>query len=365
MRIALDATPLTLPAGGVRRYLVELVRAMCAAFPDDELHLLTDQRDWIPEDDFGAVANLVTTPPAGTGPFGKWWSLGLPAELRRRGIDVFHGVDFAVPYLRAAPRVLTLHDLSPWKPAPLRPPGSERVRKRGPGHVRRAEIVLTPSEAIRSEALAFFGLSPERLLAIPHGVSENFAAKSETEISSTLKKHGLSRPYLMHLGAVHSRKNMSVLLAAWRLAKAQMPDLALVLAGAEGPAETGAEAEDGCFFLPGLPDREVAALLSGCAAFVYPTLYEGFGLPVAEAMKAGAPVITSRDEAIRETCAEAALHVDATSPEELTGAILRVVDDPSFAGRLRMRGFERAEQLSWETTAIRTREAYERAVAGS
>ncbi len=362
MRIAFDATPLTEPAGGIRRYLVELVRALAESYPNDELHLLSDQSDWIPESDFEALPNLVTTPPSGPGFLGKWWSFGLPSELRRRRIDVFHGVDFAVPYLPAAPRALTLHDLSPWKPESLRPPGSERVRARGPGHVRRAEIVLTPSEAVRREALAFFGLPPGRVLAIPHGVSERFAPSSEAEITETLQKYGLSRPYLLHLGAIHSRKNVASLIAAWRLTRRRRPDLALVLAGAAPPPDDDFAPKSACFFLPNIPDPQVAALLSGAAAFVYPTLYEGFGLPALEAMKAGAPVITSMDEAICETCADAALHVDATSPENLSQAILEVIEDSALAARLRTKGFVRAAQLSWRTAAVRTREAYEQAI---
>ncbi len=362
MRIALDATPLIEPAGGVRRYLVELVRALASSYPGDEFHLLTDARNWIAEPDLSDYPNVLATPPGGPAFFGKWWSMALPWELRRRGIDIFHGTDFAVPYAGGTPRVLTLHDLSPWKPESLRPPGSERVRRRGPGHVRRARLVITPSEAVRQEAIRFFGIDAEKVVAIPHGVSDRFARVDETNVTNTLQNYAITRPYLLHVGALHSRKNFAGLLAAWRLVKRRKPDLALVLAGAS-PASTAAEAADiGLRFLPAAPDAAVAALLSAAAAFVYPTLYEGFGLSALEAMKAGAPVVTSMDEAIRETCGDAAIRVDANSPEKLSQAILQILDDSDFAERMRMKGFERAERFTWRTAAMRTRGVYERAI---
>jgi hypothetical protein len=159
MRVALDATPLTLAGGGLRRYTLELSRALAAEFPADEFVLTSDQ---LP----GAPRGFLDR---------RWWSWGLNRALTRAGVDVFHGTNFEVPYWPARPSVLTLHDLSPWIEA-VRPANSGRVRRRTPLLIRLgiATMIVVPSDAVRLEAIARFGIRPDRIAAVHEAAAAVF-----------------------------------------------------------------------------------------------------------------------------------------------------------------------------------------------
>ena len=360
MRIALDSTPLVDPYGGIPRYVAELALALAELCPNDEVHLLSDQQDLHIDPRLKSKPNVVLAPPSGPRFGGKWWSLGLPWELRKRQIQVFHGTNFEVPYLPAVPSVLTLHDLSPWHEQPIRPAGSARVRRRAPWLLKRARLVLTPSEAIRAEASARFGLASERILAIPYGASGGATRPPAEVIAADLATLGVTKPFVLYVGSADPRKNLETAVAAWRGAQARMPALGFVLAGpgterfcnpGEGPRALGA-----------IPQNRLQSLLAAASAFVYPSYYEGFGLPIVEAMRAGAPVIISGDPALLEAAGGAALVADAGSPAQWTQAILDVVSNPELAADLHRRSLERAVFFQWRLTAKRTRAAYERAI---
>ncbi|MCB9384745.1 MAG: glycosyltransferase family 4 protein [Bryobacterales bacterium] len=363
MRIALDSTPLIEPFGGIPRYVTELALALAELSPEDEIHLLSDQPGLHLDERLLARPNVHTEPSAGPRFGGKWWSLALPLELRRRRIDVFHGANFEVPYWSPAPSVVTLHDLSPWHEPPIRPEGSEHVRKRAPGSLRRARLVLTPTEAIRSEVCARFGLDPTKVVAIPHGADGDDEKPTLAQIESLLGRLGVRPPFVLYLGAAGDRKNLQTALAGWRLARAQAPALGLVFAGPGTEAFRGKA--DGLTALGEVPDRDAQTLLAAASAFVYPSYYEGFGLPVVEAMRAGAPVVVSRDPALLETAGDAALTADGESPEQWRQAILELVSRPELAAKLRERGLARAARFQWRIAAEQTRAAYERAIRRS
>ncbi|MGH9674483.1 MAG: glycosyltransferase, partial [Bryobacteraceae bacterium] len=165
MIAALDATPLTVPTGGVRRYTEELALALADEFAEDEYWLLSDQPFAMPAGRFKG----------GTVRSRRWWSLGLPRELAHIRAGVFHGTDFAVPYLPLCPTVMSLHDLSPWKD-PAWHFAADRVRRRAPLLVGLglATMVVTHSEAVRREAIETFRLAPARVVAVPAAASARF-----------------------------------------------------------------------------------------------------------------------------------------------------------------------------------------------
>ncbi len=346
-------------AGGIRRYVVELVAALAEQFPDDEYHLLTDQPGLSRPEEWSSFANVVTEAPPSNHFTSKWWSLGLPLELARRRIDVFHGTDFAIPYLPERPAVLTLHDLAPWKPPPVRPPGSNRVRQRTPALVRIATRIITPSDAVRHEAAEFFALPESRIRATPLAADAPPTSPAEGDSSDSLRPPpAMEKPYLLYVGSAEPRKNVPGLVEAWRKARLEISDLSLVLAGAGHLEPETAADEPGLHLAGHLTNKEITQLLSGATAFVYPSFYEGFGLPVLEAMRAGAPVITSKDPALAEVTAGAAVYVDAASQTELNAAVLRVIRDPDLQHRLREQGRRRACRFSWRSTASLTRAVY-------
>jgi glycosyltransferase involved in cell wall biosynthesis len=248
---------------------------------------------------------------------------------------------------------MTLHDLSPWMD-----PGwhveADRVRNRTPMLLRLglAAMVITPSEAVREQALAHFHLQPGRVVAVPHAAGRHFAP---------VPAPARDRPYLLYVGTLEPRKNVPLLMDAWREVRKRHP-IDLVLAGRrredfpELPAESGLE-------LRGLTaEEELPELYSGALAVVYPSYYEGFGLPVLEAMQCGAAVIASRDRAISEVAGDAAILVDANDRRAGVEALTSAAEQPERMKELREKALRRAGEFSWSKTARLTREVYGQAV---
>jgi glycosyltransferase involved in cell wall biosynthesis len=359
LRVAIDATPLTVPTGGIARYTAELAAALAAEYPSDEYLLVSDQ---IWKGGPGAV-NLRPGRLPHRWIARRWWLAGLPFTLWRQRIEVFHGTDFAVPYVPLTPAVLTLHDLSPWHEDERRAVSATRIRRRTPFLLRLAAMVITPSESIRREAVEKFHLPPSRVVAVPLAAGSQFRPRPADEVAETLARLHVSRPYLLFVGTLERRKNVNGLIAAWRELRKYQPHVNLVLVGRSGESSRAAEGfsrvgEPGLTVTGALADQDVAKLMAGAAVFVYPSLYEGFGLPVLEAMQAGAPVIVSQDAALLEVSGGAAVSVRTDSTAALAGAIIELLRDSNWQAELRKRGFRRAREFSWRRTAIRTREVY-------
>jgi glycosyltransferase involved in cell wall biosynthesis len=346
MRVAIDATPLTLSSGGLRRYTLELSRALAHRFPDDQFFLVSDQPFVDPHDH---AVNLLR----GGGPRHaaerRWWLWGLDRELHRLGVGLFHGTDFAVPYVPMRPSVLTLHDLSPWMDAVWHS-AADRVRKRAPLLIGLglATMIVTPSEAVRKQAIERFRIHPNRIRAVPHGASAVFRPVAAPP----------APPYFLYAGALEPRKNLPGLVAGWREVRRRHA-VDLVLVGRQRSDFAQLSLEPGLHILGEISDQRLAELWSGALAFVYPSFYEGFGLPVLEAMQCGACVITSRDPAISEVAAGAAIQTG--SPAELARAMLAIAAHPEQAQPWRERALVRAADFSWSHTARLTHEVYEEA----
>ena len=316
MRVALDATPLTVPTGGIRRYTEQLQRALTSEFPEDFFGLLPPQT-------------------------GRWWSTGLPRALVRGEYTLFHGTDFAVPYLPSVPAVMTLHDLSPWH-AEWHGETSSRVRRRTPWLLRLglAAMVITPTEAIRREAIARFGLDPDRVRAVPHGVDALFRPEATHS----------AEPYLLAVGTHGRRKNLPMAVVA-----ARATGLELWIAGRGEPVAS----EPGVRILGAVDEAALPRLYARATAFLFPSHYEGFGLPILEAMACGTPVIASKDPALVEVAGGAALHCDANDTHQWVEAIASARDRRS---ELVERGLTHAAGFTWARTARLTRQVYEAAL---
>lgn len=350
MIVALDATPLTVSTGGVRRYTEELALALAQNFPDDQYWLLSDQP-------FAGPRNAPVNLHCETSAARRWWSWGLPRALSRLQADLFHGTDFSVPYLPRRPSVMTLHDLSPWLDRAWQPSAS-RVRRRTPILLRAGicTMAITPSEAVRRAAIERFSLPSDRVAAIPLAAPEQFRPVEAAPHAT---------PYFLFAGTLEPRKNIHRLIEAW-LEVRKTREVDLVLAGRARSDFEPPPPEPGLRLLGAVPDEQLPGLYSGAAVCVYPSLYEGFGLPVLEAMQCGALVITSRDPAIVEltggqAAIRAAIHIDAEDTRALAGALAAALDAPeNFAGN-RAQALVRARDFSWTRTAQRTREVYDAA----
>src|SRR5579863_3584376 len=225
MHIALDATPLTVPSGGVRRYTEELSRALAENFPTDEFWLVSDQAFNLPN---GRLPNLKSGRCPGNLLQRRWWLWGLQRETSRLHIDIFHGTDFAVPYLPVCASVMTLHDLSPWMD-PAWHSESNRVRTRTPILLRLglATVVITPSEAVRKQAIERFRLLPERVVAVPLAPAAIFRPLESVALSD-------GPPYLLYVGTIEPRKNIPMLLEVWRELRREF-SIHLIIAGRRRP----------------------------------------------------------------------------------------------------------------------------------
>ncbi len=352
LTIALDATPLTISSGGLRRYTEELSRALATEFPQDQYHLIADQPFTFPgilptnlHAETRKPANLLER---------RWWLWGVQSEMRRLSCDLFHGTNFAVPYLRRRASVMTLHDLSPWK-NPTWHHDAGRIRTRTPLLIRsaRALTIITPSQAVRREAIAHFGIPSDRITAVPEAAACWFTRAKPPE--------HLPRPYFLFTGTLEPRKNIPIILEAWRELR-RTHTISLVLAGRRRADFAELAAEPGLVILGEVEDSELPGLYSGALAVLYPSLYEGFGLPVLEAMQCGAAVIASRDPAIMEVAGDAAMLEDATDARAWRLAMERLIQHPEELESIRDRALRRAAQFSWRNTAKLTRQVYEEAI---
>jgi glycosyltransferase involved in cell wall biosynthesis len=312
-------------------------------FPQDIFQLLSDQPFEMPP---GSPANLVR------GPRGeharRWWLWGIRQAMKQSGAQLFHGTNFEVPYLGVAPSILTIHDLSPWRDPAWRDAVS-RVRRRTPWLVRlrRARMIVAVSEAVRREVISFFGVPSSKVRAIPLAASPLFRPIPETPPRG--------RPFFLFVGTLEPRKNVAALVEAWRSTREQTgADLAI--AGRTRADFVPLAPENGLKLLGEVSDAELPRLYSQALAFVYPTHYEGFGLPVLEAMQCGCPVVTSRDPAVTEVSAGAAIH--ATGVLELAAALRSIASRPDLRADLKSAGLARSAAFSWQTTARATRVLY-------
>jgi glycosyltransferase involved in cell wall biosynthesis len=344
MRVAIEAASLGLSSGGLARYTSELSLALARSFPDDEFFLVSDQPFRMPP---GGPPNLKR----GGGPRNaterRWWLWGLAREMSRLGADLVHGPDFAVPYIPRRPSVLTLHDLSPWMKAAWRP-AARRVRRRTPVLLELgiATMIVTPGEAVRKQAIERFRLRPERVVAVPEAAAAWFRPVATAPAT----------PYFLFVGTLEPRKNLAALVEAWREVRRHHP-VDLVLAGRRRADFPALAEEPGLRIVGEVADEKLPQLYSGALAFVYPSLYEGFGLPVLEAMQCGACVIASR--AVAEAAGDAAVYAD--TPQELARAMREAAARPEWRAELGARSLARAREFSWEGTARLTHQVYEEA----
>lgn len=373
MRILLDARTVGREFSGVGNYVLELVRAFARTDEDAEFHLVvrgaTALRD-APLD--GRFRFLETSVSHESHPKGDLWvEWILPRIAAARGVDVVHGPAFLVPTrpLRSA-SVVTVHDLVafqypgtiPWKYGVYMRWLIRRV-------VRAATRVITDSTSVGNSVRDILGAPAERVDVVPLGVAERFRDPGPAVVDATARRLGLPRPYVLFVGNLEPRKNLPGLLRAFRTVRASHADpMHLVVAGKlawkSGPLRGELSASDlqGVVHVTGyVAPGDLPALYAGAEVFAFPSFWEGFGLPVLEAMACGTPVVAADVASIPEVCGGAAVLVDPRSPESIADGILSLLRDPSRRADLVRRGRLRAAELNWERTARATMAVYRRA----
>lgn len=379
MRVGFNASLLSAGADfrrtGVSRYIAELLEALPAALdPDDEMVLFgaphaSEQLRFSPGARVTNASGKRSFAHPAARPF--WEQLALPVLVARERCDLVHGPVNVVPLAVRCPTVVTIHDL-----AFLRVPGHVPAGRRRyltamvRLSVRRARRVLTISESTKRDLMDLFGVPDEKITVTPLAADARFTPPGSEALARFRERYGLARPYIVAVGTLEPRKNLPLLLRAFGRIASDIPhDLVLV-----GPLGWMIEGMDEAVqglpkavrqrirFTGFVPDDDLPLWYAGASVMVYPSRYEGFGLPVLEAMASGVPVITSNVSALPEVAGDAALLIDPRDKAALAGTIRHVLGDDRLATEMRARGLRRAAEFSWERTAAATVAAYRAAL---
>jgi glycosyltransferase involved in cell wall biosynthesis len=310
--------------------------------------------------------NVVFTPPHNR--FERW---ALPLELlaRRPWPTLLHSVDHVAPAWRNWRSVVTLHDLA-FLLYPATHTEESRAYYAASGEsVRKAERVIAVSQRTASDAVRLLGVDPVRMRVVPEAAAPGFSPRGADEFAAVARRWGLdARPYVLFVGTLEPRKNVPLLLEAFTEVRAEL-DVQLLVVGGRGwldepifAAHARSGLGDAVRFLGTLAEDDLAALYSHATVFVLPSLYEGFGLPVLEAMACGAPVLCSNAGPLPEVAGDAALLLDPHEPAPWAEAMLAVLTDDRLANGLRQKGFARAAAFSWTRAALATRDVYREAL---
>lgn len=372
MRIGIDAHAIGSQLTGNETYIKNLILALAEIDQDNEYILFFTRPDvakqW--EHRFPNVHVRVVRPHT---PYVRI-PLSLPIVLFGVGVDLLH-VQYTAPPMCRVPFVVTIHDLSfEHFPQFFTPKERFFFKRTIPRTARRAVKVLTVSEFSRRDLIQTYGLPPEKVVVTPNGVGAEFRPiRDEVVLKNLKKKYGIEREYLLSVGNLQPRKNLARLIKVYTRLRDSVEDFRcqLVLVGRRAWLykhifhEAHQSQYRGDVILTDyVPEADLPGLYSGALAFVYPSIFEGFGLPVLEAMACGTPVITSNSSSLPEVVGQAGLMVDPFDEEALARAILRVVEDAQLRAQLSAQGWRQAAKFSWRRTAELTLDVYREIVTG-
>ncbi len=370
MRIAIDAHSVGNKLGGNESYAKNLIEALAEIDHVNQYTIFVTTRE-ARERFTNRWRNFkVRTTPPHT-PFVRI-PLTLSAELRRNRVDVLH-VQFTAPPFSPCPVVVSIHDLSfEHLPQTFKRRSRMQLRLTVRRSARNAAQVIALSEHTRADIIDTYNLLPEKVNVVPLAAPDAFApVRDDNELQRVRQVYDIDRNYILSVGSIQPRKNLRRLIEAYSLLHDQQPECKLpqlVLVGKNAwlYEETLQSLKDRdlgtSIILPGyVPESDLPALYSGALCFIYPSYFEGFGLPPLEAMKCGAPVIVGNTTSLPEVVGDAALMMDPFDVNAIAAAIQKVISDSDFRAELRVKGQQRAKQFDWKESARRTLAVYEKA----
>ncbi|NJN55659.1 MAG: glycosyltransferase family 4 protein [Anaerolineae bacterium] len=375
MKIGIDVTAAITQGGGIGRYTRELVQALTAVDAQNDYHFFAAKTptaspvpDPIPQ---AHNVQLHVAPFDERWLYRLWYRLRLPLAVQRftGPLDLFHSPDFVLPPVHGRiPTLLTVHDLSfvhypETFPARL----VAYLNRVVPWSIRRATHILADSQATKDDLTAVWQVAPQKITVLYSGVHERFHPVADQQKQTAVRhQYNLgSAPYILAVGTVQPRKNYQLLIRAFQpIAQAQPHNL--VITGGKGwlmeemMAEVGRQGLDGRVQFAGfVADEDLPTLYSAADLFVFPSLYEGFGLPLLEAMGCGVPVITSNTSSLPEVAGQAAVLLSPHDQEAWTAAMARLLADSLERTQLVAAGFRQVRHFSWEQSAHQLRQLYE------
>jgi glycosyltransferase involved in cell wall biosynthesis len=377
MHIAIDYTPATHQRAGIGRYTRGLVQALARLDTQNQYTLLALGQSGMHFVPTALPANFSIrfAPISDRWATVLWYRLNLPlpVEVFSGRADIFHGPSFTLPP-SFAPSLLTVHDLSFLRyPQGAHPALLSWLTKAVPRSLRRARHVLADSENTRTDLVELMQVPPDQITVIGAGVDERFKPEGEPETLARVRaRYRLPDRFILSISTLEPRKNFTGLIAAFeQLTISSLTDLHLVIAGGKGwlyddifaAAETSPVSER-IHFAGYVADEDLPALYSLAALFVFPSHYEGFGIPVLEAMACGTAVVCADNSSLPEIAGDAALLVDATDTQALADAMHRLSVDASLREELIGRGYEQAMRFTWDNAAQRLLHVYHNMAGG-
>ena len=385
MRVAFNASPLLSPLTGIGQYIYHLAKGL-QTDPELDMHFFYagawSQEVREPSDITQGQTNWRSTlrstvkksiPDAARYNLSRYWrQRSFFQGCAQKKVDLYHEPNF-LAYRCDAPSVITVHDLSWIRYAQTHP--KERVAEMNrffqPG-LERASLVLTDSEFVKQDLMDLFGTPADRIKSIPLGAEAMFHPRSSEETSMVLGQQGLVHGrYLLAVGTLEPRKNLGIALEAYRsLSAVTRERYPLVLVGMKGWLTSTLERQMAPLVAAGqirvlgyLPREDLATVISGALCLIYPSIYEGFGLPPLEAMSSAVPVISSNVSSLPEVVGDSGILIDPTNAPALSQAMTQMVEDSVFRNTLAEKSLERSRLFSWERCAAQTAAAYRQVLA--
>lgn len=294
-------------------------------------------------------------------------SIGKSPDFLTKEADIIHSTDFVLPASEKRPSVLTIHDVIFLKyPQFYTWRNRNYMKSVANFSIKRANAVITYSNATKNDLIDRLGVNEDKIIVIPLAVDERFMQAKDDQIEEIRRKYKIPQTYILTLSTLEPRKNIRRLFEAFaKLKKDKSIEHKLVIAGQKGwgnkdffskLVELGIN--DDVIITGFIEEEDLPAIYSGASIFVYPSLYEGFGLPPLEAMACGTPVICSNTSSLPEVVGDAAWQVDPTDTEDIAKAMAKIIEDKSLALDLRTKGLKQAKKFDWKTTAEKTLQVY-------
>jgi glycosyltransferase involved in cell wall biosynthesis len=361
MRIAIN-TRLLLPGKleGIGWFAHETLKRITRAHPEHTFLFLFD-RPYDQRFVYGGNVVPLVVPPPTRHPllYRLWFGVQVPRMLRKHKADAFVSPDGFLSLGTAVPQLAVIHDLNfEHHPQDLPPAYSRYYRHFFPRFAQKAARIVTVSAFSKEDIVKRYAVPAERIDVVHNGVSEVYTPVPEAEREAVRARLTNGAPYLICVGSMHARKNVARLLLAFDRLAEERPDLRLVFVGERmfrdrrmDEAWAQVKHKDRVVFTGRLDQQDLRNALGAALGLVYPSYFEGFGIPVAEAMKCGVPVVAAHATSLPEVAGEAAVYCDPFDVADITRAMRALVDDAALRERLIAAGLERAKRYTWDRTA--------------